>query len=168
MGKKKRKNIHNTCVCQMQKKCVLNSEPHLHRSPIPRSKRIDCVSETLHRKRLMNDRLSLLLLLAVVVVLFLSSLRCMSRISRIEKIMEIAARTLIDQRNAVKLTIVPLILCCRLLWLLLNRATVRLYDTPSPTTAHPSTASGIYVDLVSSYLIYVHVDRSTYIHSCLQ
>lgn len=65
------------------------------------------MSEILHRKRLMNDRLSLLLLLAVVVVLFLSSLRCMSRISRIEKIMEITARTLIDQRNAVKLTIVP-------------------------------------------------------------
>lgn len=119
--KRKRKNIHNTCVCQMQKNFVLNSEPHLHRSPIPRSKRIDCVSETLHRKRLMNDRLSLLLLLAVV--LFPSSFRCMSRISRIEKIMEITERTFIDQRNAVKLTIVPLILCCRLLWLLLNRAT---------------------------------------------
>ena len=122
MGKKGNGKIYTTLVCaKCKKKCVLNSEPHLHRSPIPRSKRIDCVSEILHRKRLMNDRLSLLLLLAVV--LFPSSLRCMSRISRIEKIMEITARTFIDQRNAVKLTIVPLILCCRLLWLLLNRAT---------------------------------------------
>jgi len=92
---KKNGKIYNTCVPK---------RTHLHRSPIPRSKRIDCVSEILHRKRLMNDRLSLLLL---SVVIFLSSFRCMSRIRRIEKIMEITARTLIDQRNAVKLTIVP-------------------------------------------------------------
>lgn len=68
---------------------------------MPRSKRIDCVNEILHRKRVMNDRLSLLLA-DVAVVVFLSSLRYISRMRRIEKIMEITARTLIDQRNAVK------------------------------------------------------------------